>query len=380
MQFDLSQSASKLRWSDSARISSLSAKIDFMEIKTLLTQTVELNASDLHLQAEAYPMVRVDGKLKALPNTTVLKPADLKILVPALMSPSQREIFEQDKEVDFSLSFGTHSRFRVNAYNQQGSMAAALRLIPTNIRTIEELQLPPICKKLAALKAGLVLVVGPTGHGKSSTLASIIEEINRSRSENIITIEDPIEYAYTNKKSIVSQREIGQDTHSWKKALKSILREDPDVVLVGEMRDFETIAAALTIAETGHLVFATLHTNSAAQTIDRIVDVFPSHQQNQIRMQLANTLEAVISQRLLESVQGGRVPVLEVLLGTSAVRTNIREGKTHLIDNIIQTSQAAGMIPLEKYMADLVIAGKLAVEVAQLWSLRPNELMRYLSK
>jgi twitching motility protein PilT len=219
-------------------------------------------------------------------------------------------------------------------------------------------------------------MVGPTGHGKSTSLAAMIEEINKTRAENIITIEDPVEYLYENKKSIISQREVGADTHSFKAALKSILREDPDVVLIGEMRDFETISAAVTIAETGHLVFATLHTNSASQTIDRIVDVFPAHQQNQIRMQLANTLEAVISQRLLPAVGGGRVPALEVLLGTTAVKTNIREGKTHLIDNIILTSQEAGMIPLEAYMADLIKANKLSIEVAQSWCLRPTELLR----
>jgi twitching motility protein PilT len=219
-------------------------------------------------------------------------------------------------------------------------------------------------------------MVGPTGHGKSTSLAAMIEEINKTRAENIITIEDPVEYLYEHKKSIISQREVGADTHSFKAALKSILREDPDVVLIGEMRDFETISAAVTIAETGHLVFATLHTNSASQTIDRIVDVFPAHQQNQIRMQLANTLEAVISQRLLPAVGGGRVPALEVLLGTTAVKTNIREGKTHLIDNIILTSQEAGMIPLEAYMADLIKANKLSIEVAQSWCLRPTELLR----
>ncbi len=351
-----------------------------MDIKHLLTQTLEFNASDLHLQNQAYPMVRVDGKLKPIPKTKVLTIEALKQLVPALLSPQQKEFFLQNKELDFSLNFGDQARFRVNAYMQKGTMAAALRLIPSKIKSITELYLPKICHNLVTLKSGLVLVVGPTGHGKTTTLAAIIEEINQTREENILTIEDPIEYVYENKKSIISQREMHKDTYSWKQALRSTLREDPNVVLVGEMRDYETIAATLTIAETGHLVFATLHTNSASQTLDRIVDVFPAHQQNQIRMQLANTLEAVISQRLLEAVGGGRIPVVEVLLGTAAVKTNIREGKTHLIDNIIQTSQSVGMIPLEKYMGELIQKGKLSMEVAQAWSLRPNELMRYASK
>jgi twitching motility protein PilT len=350
-----------------------------MDIKHLLQQTLELNASDLHLVSDAYPMVRVDGTLKPIPGTEVLTPEILQTLVPQMLTANQKDFFVQNKEIDFSLALGKQARFRVNAYIQRGSMSAALRLIPSRIRSIEELHLPKICYNFASLKAGLVLVTGPTGHGKSSTLAAMLEEINNTRFEHIVTIEDPIEYAYENKKSIVSQREVGQDTHSWKMALKSILREDPDVVLIGEMRDYETISAALTIAETGHLVFATLHTNSASQTIDRIVDVFPAHQQNQVRMQLANALEAVVSQRLLPAVNGGRVPVLEVLLGTSAVKTNIREGKTHLIDNIIQTSKESGMRPLEDSLVELVKKGILSTEMAQMWSLHPADLMRQLN-
>jgi twitching motility protein PilT len=350
-----------------------------MDIVTLLKQTMDLQSSDLHLISGTYPMVRVDGKLKPIPGTKILTKEDLDVLVPSMMTKIQRDLYLQNKELDFSLSLEKKARFRVNAYVQRGSMAAALRLIPTRIRSIEELGLPKICYNITALKAGLVLVTGPTGHGKSSTLASMIEEINQSRFEHIVTIEDPIEYAYENKKSVISQREVGHDTLSWQAALKSVLREDPDVVLVGEMRDYETIASALTIAETGHLVFTTLHTNSASQTIDRIVDVFPAHQQNQIRMQLANTLEAVLSQRLLPAVGGGRIPVLEALLGTSAVKTNIREGKTHLIDNIIQTSKESGMFTLESSMVSLIHEGKLDMETAQTWSLRPDELMRLMN-
>ncbi|NMC35916.1 type IV pilus twitching motility protein PilT [Candidatus Beckwithbacteria bacterium] len=347
-------------------------------IRELLQLTVQKNASDLHLINDSKPMLRIDGELRAIEDAPTLTPELLKTLVSSMLTEVQKEFLKQNKEIDFSISLGDLARFRVNAYVQRNSFAAALRLIPTKIRSFDELQLPNIFHNLTSLKSGMILVTGPTGHGKSSTLAAMINEINSTRADHIVTIEDPIEYMYSNKKSIISQRELGQDTHSWKIALRSVLREDPDVVLIGEMRDYETIASALTIAETGHLVFATLHTNSASQTIDRIVDVFPAHQQNQIRMQLANTLEAVVSQRLLPALTGGRIPVVEVLLGTTAVKTNIREGKTHLIDNIIQTSQESGMIPLEGYMADLIGRGKLDIQVAKQWSLRPQELMRHL--
>lgn len=350
-----------------------------MTINQLLEYTLSYNASDLHLVENAPPMVRIDGSLKAIPQTAILTKETLKALVFAMLTEKQKEFFVQNKEIDFSLALGEKARFRVNVYMQRGAMSAALRLIPKKIKKIEELNLPKICYTLTKLKAGLVLVTGPTGHGKSSTLASMLDEINRTRSEHIVTIEDPIEYTYTNQMSIISQREIGQDSLSFKAALRSVLREDPNVVLIGEMRDYETISAALTIAETGHLVFATVHTNSASQTIDRIVDVFPAHQQNQIRMQLSNSLEAILSQRLLPSTAGGRVPVIELLLGSSAVKTNIREGKTHLIDNILQTSQEVGMLSLEKSMANLIMANKLSLEVARPWTTRPNDLTRLLN-
>ncbi len=350
-----------------------------MEIKQLLHALVDNDGSDLHIKYNAYPMLRIDGSLRALPGSDILTKVDSEKIVLESMTDDQKQYFEKNLEIDYAISLGDIARFRVNAYTQRGSVAAVYRLIPSSIRSISDLGLPNIFYKLAALKSGLVLVVGPTGHGKSSSLAAILEEINRTRSENIITIEDPIEYVYQNKKSIISQREIGNDTHSFKVAMKSVLREDPNVVLVGEMRDYETIASALTIAETGHLVFATLHTSSASQTVDRIVDVFPAHQQNQVRMQLASSLEAVISQRLLPAIGGGRVAVVEAMLGTSAIKTNIREGKSHLIDNIIQTSQESGMIPLETYMAELVKKKRLSLEIAQLWALRPNDLMRHVN-
>ena len=236
--------------------------------------------------------------------------------------------------------------------------------------------MPKICHNFAQLKQGFVLVTGPTGHGKSTTLAAIINEINLGKANHILTIEDPIEYVYPAGKSIISQREMDLDTHSWPLALRSALREDPDVVLVGEMRDPETIAAAMTIAETGHLVFSTLHTNSASQTIDRIIDSFPADQQTQVRTQLASTLKGVVSQRLIPQLNGGRIPAVEVLLGTSAIASNIRDGKTHLIDSIIQTSQDYGMIPLESSLASLVLSGTISLETAKSYALRPEELLR----
>jgi len=348
------------------------------QLEQLLEVTIRSRASDLHLLVGAAPILRVDGDLLPIPQQVLLTNEVVKELVFMMLTPQQKETLLTNKEIDFSYEFERKARFRINAYFERNNLAVALRLIPIRIKPLEELNLPRICHRFTQLKAGFILVTGPTGHGKSSTLAAIIEEINQTRKEHIITIEDPIEYVYRNAKSIISQRELGHDTLSWSVALRSALREDPDVVLVGEMRDYETIAAALTIAETGHLVFATLHTNSAAQTIDRIVDVFPEHQQAQVRMQLSNSLESVLSQRLIPAIEGGRLPATEVLLATPAVRSTIREGKTHLIDNIIQTSQELGMLSLEKSLADWVRAGKISQEVATSWCLRPEELMRML--
>lgn len=346
-----------------------------MDIFKLLDKTVERNASDLHLVVGMAPMLRVEGELVPIESKPVTD-QESQELVFALLTPEQKDLFLVNREIDFSYDYEGKGRFRVNAYHQKGFISAALRLIPSRILSIEELNLPKIYHTFANLRQGFILVTGPTGHGKSTTLASIIEEINENRSVHVVTVEDPIEYVYPIGSSVISQRELHADTHSWEIALRSALRQDPDVVLVGEMRDYETIAAALTIAETGHLVFATLHTNSAAQTIDRIVDVFPEHQQGQIRLQLSNTLEAVLSQRLLPAISGGRIPVAEILLATPAVRTTIREGKSHLIDNIIQTSADIGMHTLESNMAFWVKAGKLSLEVAMEWALRPGELRR----
>jgi twitching motility protein PilT len=345
-------------------------------VNELLEVIVQNRASDLHLVVGFPPMNRIDGTLIPIPQAAILTAQSCKDLVFSLLSPQQKDLLLVNKELDFSFNYGTKGRFRANAYFEKGNSAAALRFLPPQIKSIEELNLPKNLHQLAQLENGFVLVTGPTGHGKSSTLAAIIEEINQNRKEHIITIEDPIEYVYAGKKSIVSQREMHADTHSWEVALRSALREDPDVVLVGEMRDYETIAAAITIAETGHLVFATLHTNSASQTIDRIVDVFPEHQQAQVRMQLSNCLEAVISQRLLPAVGGGRIPSVEILLATPAVKATVREGKTHLIDNIIQTSTELGMMTIEQSLLNWIRQGKLSLETALPWSLRPDQLLR----
>ena len=347
-----------------------------MEIKQLLQTVVDAKASDLHLIAGTPAMLRVDGKLVPVSTLGVLTPDVISEILKQILTSEQIERLTVNKELDFSLPFSDKGRFRVNAYTQKNSLAAAFRLIPLTIPTIETLGLPPILHSFTNLRQGLVLVTGPTGHGKSTTLASMIEEINQNRDTHIVTIEDPVEFMFRPAKSIISQREMRSDTHSWEIALRSALREDPDVVFIGEMRDYETIAAALTVAETGHLVFATLHTNSAAQSIDRIVDVFPEEQQQQIRLQLSNVVEAVFSQRLIPGVTKGRVVAYEVMLGTTAIKTSIREGKTHQIESILETSQEAGMSTLEKSLAALVRNGEITLETAQSWSLRPEELTR----
>lgn len=346
-----------------------------MSIQDLLEIVVRELASDLHIVVGMPPIVRVDGVLKPIAGG-ILGPEDAESLVLELVSPEQKELLLTNRELDFSFALGEVARFRVNAYFQKGYLSAALRLIPSYIKTIEELNLPSIFHDFAKMRQGFVLVTGPTGHGKSTALASIINEINQTRAVHIVTVEDPIEYVYPKGKALVSQREMHLDTHSWAVALRSVLREDPDVVLVGEMRDFETIAAAMTIAETGHLVFATLHTNSAAQSIDRIIDVFPQNQQIQVRMQLAEAVAGIVSVRLVPALGGGRLPAAEILVATGAVKTAIREGKSHQIDNIIQTSGQAGMILLDASLAYLVRSGRVSKDVARGFSVRPEELER----
>jgi twitching motility protein PilT len=350
-----------------------------MEIQEILELAVNRTASDVHLQVGAYPTLRIDGKLEPISKSDPPTPELIEKLVLSLCTPEQKELLIANREIDFSFALGELARFRVNAFYQKGYLSAALRMVPSKIPNMEELHLPKVFGNFAKLRQGFILVTGPTGHGKSTSLAAIINQINEERNCHVITIEDPIEYVYPSRKALIVQREMHLDTHSWDIALRSVLREDPDVVLIGEMRDYETIEAALTIAETGHLVFATLHTNSASQTLDRIVGVFPENQQAQIRLQLSGVLEAVIAQRLVPGLGGGRFPATEVLLATPAVRNVIRDGKTHLMDNIIQTSSELGMATLESSLATLIKGGKVSLEQALSYSLKPNELMR-LSK
>lgn len=354
-----------------------------MDVHELLALTVKNKASDLHLLAGVSPTFRIDGNLRYLTTQAPLKPAEVEEMVFALLTPEQKELFLTNKELDFSFSFTNSTeqelgRFRVNAFFQRGTVAAVLRFLAPSVRSLDDLGLPKICHSFANLKQGFVIVAGPTGHGKSSTLAAILNEINTNRAMHILTIEDPIEFVYPKGSSIITQREMGTDTHSWSLALRSSLREDPDVVLVGEMRDPETMAAAITLAETGHLVFSTLHTNSAAQSIDRIVDAFPADQRPQVRIQLAATLKGIISQRLLQKIGGGRIPAVEILLGSSAVASNIRDGKSHLIDSVIQTSKDIGMITLDESLANLVRSGVVSLEDARAYTLREAELLRLI--
>ncbi|MGB9682547.1 MAG: type IV pilus twitching motility protein PilT [bacterium] len=332
-----------------------------MLIEDLLKLLQERNASDLHLTVGVPPMLRIYGRLvrTEFPNLT---PEDTKTLAYSLMNQRQRERFENEKEIDFSYGLSRVGRFRVNIYHQRGSIGIAIRGISFNIPRLEELGLPKYLEELTKKNKGLVLVTGPTGSGKSTTLASLIDLINETRDCHIVTIEDPIEYIYSHKKSIVNQREVGSDTLSFVNALRAALREDPDVILIGEMRDLETIQAAITAGETGHLVFATLHTNNASQTIERIIDVFPPHQQEQIKLQLSNTLEAVISQRLLpkrpekviaNDMLSGRVVAIEYLIATPAVRNLIREGKIYMIPNFIQTGSQFGMTTMDQSLVSL---------------------------
>jgi len=347
-----------------------------MDIKELLQQTIDTNASDLHIISGIPPTLRIDGELMAIANSGILTSESTLNLLKEVINSEQFERLTVNKEIDFAISFSDKARFRVNAYTQKGSLAACFRRIPLEIPEISKLSLPPILNSFVGLRQGLILITGPTGAGKTTTISAIINEINKTRSTHIVTVEDPIEFVFKPIKSIISQREMRSDTHSWPIALRSALREDPDVVFIGEMRDLETISSAMTVAETGHLVFATLHTNSAAQTIDRIVDVFPEEQQEQIKLQLSNVIEAVFSQRLIKAEPKGRILAYELMLGTTAIKTAIREGKSHQIESILQTSQEAGMVTLEKSLVSLVKTGKITVETAQSWSLRPDELMR----
>lgn len=351
-----------------------------MEIKELMQLCVQYGASDLHLMVGTYPMLRVNGELWPVPKTEILIPSVVMGFVQPLMTPEQARLLETNRELDFSYAIPSGERFRVNTYYEKGNVAVAMRMIPQRIRTLGELMLPEVIESLTKLKQGLVLVTGPTGHGKSTTLAAMVSLINQTRKTHIVTIEDPIEFVYPPDKSIISQREMHADTLSWAVALRSVLREDPDVVLIGEMRDYETIEAALTIAETGHLVLATLHTNSAASTIDRIIDVFPEMQQRQVRMQLSNSLEAVLSQRLVPSIDRQRVAVVEVMLATPAVRSLIRDGKSHMLANAIQTSGDMGMATLDMALSKSYLKKQIELGVAREYATNVEDFNRLINR
>ena len=349
-----------------------------LRIEILLEEVVKKRASDLHIQVGLPPMLRIDGSLVPTVGTQPLDEAAVEQLVYQILDEDQRQILLKDKEFDFSFAFGNLGRFRVNAFHERGNLAAALRLITNEIKSAAELGMPPIVNTFADFPRGLVLVTGPTGSGKSTTLASLVDKINTEKSQHIITIEDPIEFTHKSKKSVVVQREVHYDTYSFSAALRSSLRQDPDVVLIGEMRDLETISAAITIAETGHLVFATLHTNSAAQSIDRMIDVFPPHQQPQIRAQLSNILMAICSQRLVPSIGGGRVVAAEVLIANPAVRNIIREGKSHQLDAVIQTGADQGMQTMDRTLVNLVQSGVITYDNAREFAVDLTEFERLM--
>jgi twitching motility protein PilT len=350
-------------------------------IDELLEQMVTLGASDLHITVASPPAFRVRGHIQRADDYELLTPDDTRGLLYRVLSSEQQKQFELKRQLDFAYAIPGLARFRVNVYYQRESVGAAFRLIPQEIKTMEELRLPPVLHQLTALPRGLVLVTGPTGSGKSTTLASIIDEINRSRPEHILTVEDPIEFVHKHKKCIVNQREIGPDAMSFGEALKAALRQDPDIILVGEMRDLETISTALTAAETGHLVFGTLHTQSAPSTIDRIIDVFPPAQQEQVRIMIANSLQAVVTQALLPTADGaGRVAALEILLPDDAVRNLIRQAKIEQVYSVMQTGTARGMQTMEQALADLTIRRVVNVDVALERSSRPDQLTGILER
>jgi twitching motility protein PilT len=350
--------------------------IDFSEI---LLEVVAKKASDLHITAGAPPMLRVRGSLVAVEGTPRLTATDTREIVYAILNSSQRQRLETDWQIDFAYSIPGHARFRVNSYFQRGTIGAAFRLIPAETVPIEKLGLPPVIREFARKPRGIVLVTGPTGSGKSTTLASIINEINETRDEHIMTIEDPIEFLHRHKKCISNQRELGSDAQSFALALKAALRQDPDVILVGEMRDMETIGTALTATETGHLVFATLHTQDAPQTVDRIIDVFPPAQQGQVRAQLSIGLQGIVTQTLLPTADGrGRTVAAEILVPTPGVRNLIREGKTHQIYSLIQTGASHGMQTMDASLAGLVRAGRITQELAETRSSNPEELRKLI--
>lgn len=350
------------------------------EMNNLLAEIIKKDATDLHLSVGRPPIFRINGSLVGLEEWPALDGEHVKNLVMNLLNHDQREKLSVNRDIDLSITFEDKARFRVNVYQERGNLAAALRFIPSRVRTIEELNLPPALHKFTQSSQGFFLVVGPSGHGKSTALAAMVDEINHSRQDHIITIEDPMEYVFPQDKCIIDQREVGVDVGDFHRGLRAMFRQDADVCMIGEMRDPETISAAMTAAETGHLIFSTLHTNTAAQTIDRIIDTFPPHQQGQIKMQLAATLLGVLSRRLIPSVKGGMINAVELLIANSALRNLIREGKTHQIDMVIETSFEEGMISLNRSLSDLVNQGMISYENAMIYSNNPNELKMILQR
>ncbi len=349
---------------------------DFAEV---LTRMVELRASDVHLTPGFQPAIRVRGRITPLDEYPQLTPQQTRDVVYSILNSDQRKRFENDQQLDFAYAIPGVARFRVNTYFQRGAISAAFRHIPQEIKSVEELGLPPVLTEFCRKPRGFVLVTGPTGSGKTTSLAAMLDLINREREEHILTIEDPIEFLHPHRKCIVNQREIGADAHDFASALKAALRQDPDVILVGEMRDLDTISTALTAAETGHLVFATLHTQSTSQTVDRIIDVFPAEQQHQVRMQLSIALQGIVTQQLLPTADGaGRVCAAEVLIPTPAIRNLIREGKTHQIYSAVQTSGATGMQTMDAHLAQLTRQGKITRQLAEARAAVPEELRRLL--
>jgi twitching motility protein PilT len=337
-------------------------------MKNLLLMVAQQNASDLHLSLGRYPTLRIDGKLVPLAQEKILNAQDLKDLSDLILNEEEKKELLANGEVDFSYNFEDKARFRTNVFFQKGCISLAMRLITNKTRTLEELKMPLSLYEFTKAPQGLVVVAGPIGQGKSTTLAALIDYINHNEEKHIITIEDPIEYVYEQDRCIIDQREVGRDSKSFHSALRAVFREDANVVLIGEMRDLDTIGTVITAAETGHLIFTTLHTNDSAQTVDRIIDVFPAHQQNQIRFQLANVLLGVVSQRLLPQIGGGRIPAVEIMVKNNAVGSLIREDKAYQVDNVIETSSREGMISLDKSLLDLVRKGLVTVDDAIIYA------------
>lgn len=342
------------------------------KLKKYLSLLISQNGSDLHLSAGNYPTIRVDNRLYRVEKEDIISKSEMETLVSSILSEEKMAKLKKNRQIDFSLEFEADVRFRANVFYQRGMLSLCMRLIPNKIKSLKDLNMPESLYNFAEKKQGLFLIVGPNGHGKTTTLAALIDYINKNFSKHIITIEDPIEYSFRSDKSLIEQREVYDDTTGFSSALKSCFREDVDVILVGEMRDLETISTAITAAETGHLIFATLHTNDAIQTIDRIIDIFPSGQQNQIRYQLANVLTAVVSQRLLRKVGGGRIPAYEIMIKNHAIENLIRQSQTHQVQVTIETSLDEGMISINRSLAELVKKGEVELEEAEAYATDVN--------